>query len=139
MSKLKMNIRELVESHTPTNFKYYINLKREEDLKALETLGYDLDNLNTIRQPDLIKRAIAATYKYYEREVVAHAKRPTIMENGVILNKKMATKTVLSGQPEDENNYEVQPIAPQKETFKAKKKFTMELAPYSFVMLEYSL
>ncbi len=53
--------------------------------------------------------------------------------------KKMATKTVLSGQPEDENNYEVQPIAPQKETFKAKKKFTMELAPYSFVMLEYSL
>lgn len=93
MSKLKMNIRELVESHTPKNFKYYINLKSEEDLKRLETLGYDLDNLNTIRQPDLIKRAIAATYKYYEREVVAHAKKPTIMENGVILNKKMATKT----------------------------------------------
>ena len=93
MSKLKMNIRELVESHTPKNFKYYIDLKSEEDLKRLETLGYDLDNLNTIRQPDLIKRAIAATYKYYEREVVAHAKKPTIMENGVILNKKMATKT----------------------------------------------
>ena len=53
--------------------------------------------------------------------------------------KKMATKTVLSGQPEDENNFDAQPIAPQKETFKAKKKFTMELAPYSFVMLEYSL
>ena len=53
--------------------------------------------------------------------------------------KKMATKTILTGQPEDENNYEAQPIAPQKETFKAKKKFTMELAPYSFVMLEYSL
>ena len=93
MSKLKMNIRELVESHTPKNFKYYINLKSEEDLIALETLGYDLDNLNTIRQPDLIKHAISATYKYYEREVVAHAKQPTIMENGVILNKKMATKT----------------------------------------------
>lgn len=93
MSKVKPNIRELVESHTPKNFKYYINLKSEEDLKGLETLGYDLDNLNTIRQPDLIKRAISATYKYYEREVVAHAKKPTIMENGVILNKKMATKT----------------------------------------------
>ena len=53
--------------------------------------------------------------------------------------KKMATKTVLSGQPEDENNFDAQPITPQKETFKAKKKFTMELAPYSFVMLEYSL
>ena len=53
--------------------------------------------------------------------------------------KKTAVKTVLSGQPDDENNYEAQPIVPQTETFKAKKKFSMELAPYSFVMLEYSL
>ena len=53
--------------------------------------------------------------------------------------KKMATKTVLTGQPNDENNYEAQPIVPKQETFKAKKKFTMELAPYSFVMLEYTL
>ena len=53
--------------------------------------------------------------------------------------KKTAVKTVLAGQPNDENNYEAQPIVPQTETFKAKKKFSMELAPYSFVMLEYSL
>jgi alpha-L-arabinofuranosidase len=53
--------------------------------------------------------------------------------------KKMATKTVLSGQPEDENNYDAQPIAPKKESIKAQKKFSMELAPYSFVMIEYTL
>ena len=51
--------------------------------------------------------------------------------------KKTAVKTVLSGKAEDENNYEAQPIAPKKETIKAKKKFDMDLKPYSMVMLEY--
>lgn len=53
--------------------------------------------------------------------------------------KKQATKTVLTGDPEAENNFDAQPIAPAKETFKAQKRFSIELAPYSFVMLEYSL
>lgn len=53
--------------------------------------------------------------------------------------KKTATKTVLSGNAEDENNYEAQPIAPVKEQIKAQKKFSLDLAPYSFVMLQYSL
>ena len=53
--------------------------------------------------------------------------------------KKMATKTTISGQPDQENNYEVQPIVPQKEQIKAQKKFKYDLAPYSIVMFEYSL
>ena len=53
--------------------------------------------------------------------------------------KKMATKTTLSGQPNDENNFEAQPIAPKTEQVKAQKKFTLDLQPYSFVMLEYQL
>ena len=53
--------------------------------------------------------------------------------------KKLATKTVISGQPDQENNYEAQPIAPQKEEIKAQKKFKYTLAPYSIVMFEYSL
>jgi len=53
--------------------------------------------------------------------------------------KKLATKTVLAGSPEDENNFEAQPIAPQRSDVKAEKKFTLDLAPYSFVMLEYEL
>jgi len=53
--------------------------------------------------------------------------------------KKMATKTVLTGKADDENNYEQQPIAPQKESIKAQKKFALDLQPYSMVMLEYQL
>ena len=53
--------------------------------------------------------------------------------------KKLATKTVLAGSPDDENNYDKQPIAPKAEQLKAKKKFTLDLAPYSMVMLEYQL
>jgi len=53
--------------------------------------------------------------------------------------KKMATKTTLTGNAEDENNYDAQPIAPKKEQIKAAKKMKVELAPYSMVMYEYSL
>ena len=53
--------------------------------------------------------------------------------------KKNAVKTVLTGAANDENNYDKQPIAPQKETIKAQKKFTLDVAPYTFIMLEYSL
>jgi alpha-L-arabinofuranosidase len=53
--------------------------------------------------------------------------------------KKTATKITLSGNADDENNYEKQPIAPQRETIKAQKKFKLDLAPYSMVMLEYTL
>ena len=53
--------------------------------------------------------------------------------------KKNAVKTVIVGSADDENNYEKQPIAPQKQTIKAQKKFTLDLEPYSMVMLEYQL
>ena len=53
--------------------------------------------------------------------------------------KKMAIKTSLSGNADDENNYDAQPIAPKKEQIKAAKKMKVELAPYSMVMYEYSL
>ncbi|SHM28949.1 Alpha-L-arabinofuranosidase [Xylanibacter ruminicola] len=53
--------------------------------------------------------------------------------------KKLATKTTLAGQSNDENNFDAQPIAPKKEQIKAQKKFTLDLAPYSMVMLQYQL
>ncbi|MCR5819464.1 MAG: alpha-N-arabinofuranosidase [Bacteroidaceae bacterium] len=52
---------------------------------------------------------------------------------------KSATKTILAGQPEDENNFDAQPVSPKTETFKPKKKFNITLEPYSFVMLSYNL
>ena len=53
--------------------------------------------------------------------------------------KKMATKTSLAGNANDENNYDAQPIAPKEEQIKAARKMKVELAPYSMVMYEYSL
>ncbi|MBQ6054421.1 MAG: alpha-N-arabinofuranosidase [Prevotella sp.] len=53
--------------------------------------------------------------------------------------KKLATKTTLAGQPNDENNFDAQPIAPKKEQIKVQKKFALDLAPYSMVMLQYQL
>ena len=53
--------------------------------------------------------------------------------------KKFATMTTLSGKADDENNFDAQPIDPKTEQVKAKKKFTLDLQPYSMVMLEYQL
>ena len=53
--------------------------------------------------------------------------------------KKQAVKTILTGAPDAENNFDQQPIAPKTETIKAQKKFDIDLPPYSMVMLEYSL
>ena len=52
---------------------------------------------------------------------------------------KSATKTILQGQPYDENNFDQQPIAPKTESIKMKGKMSLDLAPYSFVMLEIAL
>ena len=53
--------------------------------------------------------------------------------------KSLAEKSTLSGQADDENNYEQQPIVPVKETIKIKKRMDMELAPYSFTMITINL
>ena len=53
--------------------------------------------------------------------------------------KKMATKTVLTGKADQENNYDAQPIVPQAEQVKAQKRFSLELQPYTMVMLTYNL
>jgi alpha-L-arabinofuranosidase len=54
-------------------------------------------------------------------------------------NLKSATKTVLVGQPDDKNNFDAQPIAPQSEPIKMKKQTSLSLPPYSFTMLEIAL
>ena len=53
--------------------------------------------------------------------------------------KKLATKTTIAGQPNYENNFDAQPIYPKTDVVKAQKKFTLDLAPYSMVMVQYQL
>ena len=53
--------------------------------------------------------------------------------------KKNATMTVLAGQPDQENNYDQQAIAPATSPVKAKKKMELSVKPYSLTMLTFSL
>jgi len=53
--------------------------------------------------------------------------------------KSAAKKVTLSGKPEDENNFDQQPIAPVTEDVKVSKKMTLQLKPYSFTMLTINL
>ena len=82
----------------------------------------------------------AKTRKLYVKMVNASAEAKKANVNlGRFGLKKMAKKTVLTGAADAENNYDAQPIAPKTEQVKAQKKFSLDLAPYTMVMLEYSL
>jgi len=103
--------------------------------------------------------------QYYYGDVVKFAEESDKVEQSVVLNTKnhelfikicntgdakatanvdlsrfgikgVAQKTVLVGQPEDENNYEQHPIAPKVEDMKVKKQMSLEIAPYSFTMIK---
>ncbi len=50
------------------------------------------------------------------------------------ITKFNAEKTVISGEPNDENNYEKQPIIPIKENISIKTKMTEKIEPYSITM-----
>lgn len=64
----------------------------------------------------------------------ADARKATIDLSRFKSMKAQAVKTVISGNPDDENNYEQQPVVPVEETVKMKKRMTVDVKPYSFVM-----
>lgn len=53
--------------------------------------------------------------------------------------KPNATKVTISGQPDQENNYDAQPIAPKTEQVKVSKNMTVDVEPYSVTMYKISL
>ena len=69
----------------------------------------------------------------------AEAKKASIDLSRFKSLKTLASKTVISGQPDDENNDSQQPIKPQTETVKIKKKMTVDVAPYSITMWQIAL
>lgn len=52
---------------------------------------------------------------------------------------KSVTKTVIKGDPNDENGFDAQPIAPATESIKLKSKSTLDVEPYSITMYTISL
>ena len=82
----------------------------------------------------------AKTRKVYVKLVNASDEKKTAdIDLSRFSIKKNVVKTVLTGKADDENNYEKQPIAPTKETVKAQKKFSLDVEPYTMVMMEYQL
>lgn len=83
---------ELIISHLPKNYRYYVKIKDDTLADELSD-DFDWNLIDTIDNSELVHEAMNANYKYYDRTVVASAKKPTILEDGVILSKKLATKT----------------------------------------------
>ena len=52
---------------------------------------------------------------------------------------KKVEKTVIKGEPNDENGFEAQPIAPVTESIKLKSKATLDVEPYSITLYTISL
>lgn len=91
-SKETLTPEKLVESHKPKNFKYKYIFNDEEFLNDLLSSGYDMSSLDTIDDDHLVEAALSTNFTMYERTIVGKAKEPSILDNGVVISKKMVTK-----------------------------------------------
>ena len=93
MAKEKDPVTKVVDDHKPKNYKFKYIIKDDALLEELEDSNYDLSSLDTINDTDLTVAAMNSEFKEYPREVVASSKKPTQIEDGVLLFKQMTTKT----------------------------------------------
>jgi hypothetical protein len=93
MAKEKDSVTKVIDDHKPKNYKFKYIIKDDTLLKELEDSNYDLSSLDTINDTDLTVAAMNSVFKEYPREVVASSKKPTQIEDGVLLFKQMTTKT----------------------------------------------
>ena len=89
----KKTISEIIDDHKPKNYKFKFIIKDESLWKELEDANYDISTLDTINDTDLTVAALDTPFKEYPREVVAASKKPTQLEDGVLLFKQMTRKT----------------------------------------------
>ncbi len=84
--------QELVETHKPKNFKFKYIFTDVSLLEELMNSDYDVTSLDTICDDDLVEAALGAECRLYERSIIGKAKEPTVLDDGIIISKKMATK-----------------------------------------------
>lgn len=92
MASKDKSISEIVNDHKPKNYKFKFIVKDETLWKELEECEYDISTLDTINDSDLTVAALNTSFKEYPRETVSSAKKPTSLDDGVIISKKMITK-----------------------------------------------
>lgn len=89
---MDLEISQLIESHRPKNFKHKY-IMNDDVLVKLENEGYDLSKLDTIKNDDITNAALSADYQEYDRTIIGKAKEPTPIGEGIIISKKMVTKS----------------------------------------------
>lgn len=92
MAAKNISATELINSHKPKYCNYSFQIKDESLYDELEKEEFNLDELDTIQNGDLIKEALNAEFEYHERTVIGKAKEPTILQDGLIISKKLITK-----------------------------------------------
>lgn len=107
------DVIKLVEDHKPKNFKFKFIITDETLTNELIEKGYDMSSLDTINNDPLVKEALNAECREYDRTIVGKAKQPTIFEDNTMITKKMVTKAdkkllcVLMGIFGESNNHVV--------------------------------
>ena len=99
-------------------------------IQPMENVHYGQSVILNVKTRQLFVKLVNAS---------ADAKKANIDLSRFKSIKKLATKTTIAGQPNDENNFDAQPIYPKTDVVKAQKKFALDLAPYSMVMIQYQL
>lgn len=92
MAKQTKSMSEIIESYRPKYFKHVI-IPTDETLKQLKDESFDLSSLDTIHNDGLVEQATKAKYYEFERDIIKHAKEPTRLEDGIVLSRRMVTKT----------------------------------------------
>lgn len=93
MGKELVSATKLINTHKPKNYKYRFIIHDDALYKELQAESFDLDELDTIHDDDLIQAALNAEYCYYDRTIIGKAKEPTPLNDGIIISKKMVTKS----------------------------------------------
>lgn len=91
-AKKTLTAEELVETHKPKNFKYKYIFNDDSLIAELMQNNYDMSTLDTICNDDLVEKALSADFTMYERTIIGKAKEPSIIDEGIIISKKMVTK-----------------------------------------------
>lgn len=89
----KKTFAEIVEASKPKNFKFKFIFTDPTALEELAEQGYDIESLDTIQHDDIVEASNHLdSEKEYDNEIFGRSKEPTIMDDGIILNRKMVSK-----------------------------------------------
>lgn len=91
--KIEKNAYEFANDFKPKNFKYKFIFHDDEFLNELLSINNDIESFDTINDDELTYHATHdIEFLSYDRETVSKAKQPYILDNGVILSKKLIKK-----------------------------------------------